>query len=81
MNYPSRAELLNYIEYGFKNIYQTVPDKSATNPTTRHFVETLLNEGLENNQYAIVTSKQSIVSAIGAIPKNKYQISLNSRCQ
>lgn len=44
--------------------------RSATNQTTRPYVEEQIKEELANGRYVITHSKPNIVSALGAIPKD-----------
>lgn len=47
--------------------------KSATNSKARPHVERQILEEFENGRYILVDSKPQIVSALGAIPKNKEE--------
>ena len=55
--------------------------KSATNPSTRRLVEQTIQEEIAEGNYKITTTKPTVVSALGAIPKpNSTEIRLIHDC-
>jgi hypothetical protein len=82
LEYPNRAQLLENIRSGFQITNLPQPQdasvevhnyKSATNARARPHVERQIQEELDNNNYRIVFDKPHIVSALGAIPKDKAE--------
>ena len=53
---------------------------STTTPETVELVHEQINTEVENGRYIITASKPAIVSALGAIPKNKTKIRLIHDC-
>lgn len=47
--------------------------QSATNAKARPYVEAQIREEIDNGRYKVVHEKPQIISALGAIPKNKEQ--------
>lgn len=78
-NHEHRTFILEGIQNGFDIVQaseithtaETHNYKSATNPHTRNLVEKAIRNEIDNGHYKIVQEKPNIVSALGAIPKNK----------
>jgi hypothetical protein len=85
---PKRDFILSGIKNGFKitsKAYHGPPVfmsnyKSATEPATRPAVEKQIKEEIANGRYIIVQKRPTIVSALGAIPKDNNKIRLIHDC-
>lgn len=86
---PFRDFLLDGINNGFRitdNAYNGPPVwqdnyKSATDPQHRQLVEKQIHLEIQNGRYLPVSSKPSLISALGAIPKqDSHQVRLIHDC-
>ena len=79
-DHPRRDAILHRVKHGAPLITRPLGADvrcevdnyiSATNAQARPYVEAQILQELENDRYEIVQTKPQIISALGAIPKNK----------